>query len=104
MKGRRERDDRVLSIKVSSVCFLFFPLSIQIQFVLLFSRQGKCRLQKWYQALTTKEKKITMRALVSMVLGRKSKMCHFLEYKELKIVYKRCVCVRACVCLGVCIC
>ena len=28
-----------------------------IQFILMFSRQGKLRLQKWYEAVESKEKK-----------------------------------------------
>ena len=57
--------------------------------MLLFSRQGKVRLQKWYQAYPQKEKKKIQRELVTTILTRKSKMCNFLEYKDLKVVYKR---------------
>lgn len=57
--------------------------------MLLFSRQGKLRLQKWYQAYTQKEKKKIGRELVAAILGRRSKMCNVLEYREMKIVYKR---------------
>jgi AP-1 complex subunit sigma 1/2 len=57
--------------------------------VLLFSRQGKVRLQKWYHAFTQKEKKKIQRELVSAILARRSKMCNFLEYRGTKIVYKR---------------
>ncbi|XP_064394218.1 AP-1 complex subunit sigma-2-like isoform X1 [Halichondria panicea] len=60
-----------------------------IQYVLLFSRQGKVRLQKWYQAFQVREKKKIQRELVSTILARKSKMCNILEYKDQKIVYKR---------------
>ncbi|XP_041353870.1 AP-1 complex subunit sigma-2 isoform X3 [Gigantopelta aegis] len=60
-----------------------------MQFMLLFSRQGKLRLQKWYEAHTDKQKKKITRELVTMVLSRKPKMCSFLEWKDLKIVYKR---------------
>uniref|UniRef100_A0A8C0U9Z1 AP-1 complex subunit sigma-2 n=1 Tax=Cyanistes caeruleus TaxID=156563 RepID=A0A8C0U9Z1_CYACU len=69
----------------------FFPLlSIQqMQFMLLFSRQGKLRLQKWYVPLSDKEKKKITRELVQTVLARKPKMCSFLEWRDLKIVYKR---------------
>jgi AP-1 complex subunit sigma 1/2 len=59
------------------------------QYVLLFSRQGKVRLQKWYHAFTQKEKKKIQRELVSAILARRSKMCNFLEYRGTKIVYKR---------------
>ena len=57
--------------------------------MLLFSRQGKLRLQKWYVPLCDKEKKKITRELVQTVLARKPKMCSFLEWRDLKIVYKR---------------
>ncbi|XP_012289956.1 AP-1 complex subunit sigma-2 isoform X3 [Aotus nancymaae] len=60
-----------------------------MQFMLLFSRQGKLRLQKWYVPLSDKEKKKITRELVQTVLARKPKMCSFLEWRDLKIVYKR---------------
>lgn len=63
--------------------------------MLLFSRQGKLRLQKWYIAHPDKLKKKITRELVALVLSRKPKMCSFLEWKDLKVVYKRysiCVC------------
>ncbi|XP_031556652.1 AP-1 complex subunit sigma-2-like isoform X2 [Actinia tenebrosa] len=59
------------------------------QFMLLFSRQGKIRLQKWYTATSQKEKRKITRDLVTMVLSRKPKMCSFLEYRDIKVVYKR---------------
>ncbi|XP_044092753.1 AP-1 complex subunit sigma-2-like [Neovison vison] len=60
-----------------------------MQFMLLFSRQRKLRLQKWYVPLSDKEKKKITRELVQTVLARKPKMCTFLEWRDLKIVYKR---------------
>ncbi|KAK2719395.1 AP-1 complex subunit sigma-2-like isoform X2 [Artemia franciscana] len=60
-----------------------------MQFMLLFSRQGKLRLQKWYVAHPDKVKKKITRELVNTILARKPKMCSFLEWKDLKIVYKR---------------
>ncbi|KHJ90256.1 clathrin adaptor complex small chain [Oesophagostomum dentatum] len=60
-----------------------------MQFMLLFSRQGKLRLQKWYTAYQDKMKKKICRELITQILARKPKMCAFLEYKDLKIVYKR---------------
>lgn len=60
-----------------------------IHFMLLFSRQGKLRLQKWFTAYPEKEKKKVSRELVTLVLNRKPKMCSFIEWKDLKIVYKR---------------
>ena len=60
-----------------------------IKFMLLFSRQGKVRLQQWYEAYPEKQKKKTMRELIAVILSRKPKMSSFLEYKELKVIYKR---------------
>uniref|UniRef100_A0A8C6RZK0 AP complex subunit sigma n=1 Tax=Nannospalax galili TaxID=1026970 RepID=A0A8C6RZK0_NANGA len=54
-----------------------------MRFMLLFSRQGKLRLQKWYLATSDKEWK-TM-----VVLAHKPKMCSFLEWRDLKVVCKR---------------
>ncbi|KAH7729450.1 adapter-related protein complex 1 sigma 1B subunit [Aphelenchoides avenae] len=52
-------------------------------------RQGKLRLQKWYFAYPDKTKKKITRELVTTILSRKPKMCAFLEYKDMKVVYKR---------------
>ncbi|CAH8487762.1 unnamed protein product [Schistosoma rodhaini] len=60
--------------------------------MLLFSRQGKVRLQKWYSSYTEKEKKKYLREIISLVFARKPKMCSFLEWQDLKIVYRRYVC------------
>ena len=60
-----------------------------IQFILMFSRQGKLRLQKCYDAVESKEKKKIARDLTSAILLRKPKMCNFIEYKDLCVVYKR---------------
>lgn len=60
-----------------------------IQFMLLFSRQGKLRLQKWFTPLTEKNKKKFSRELITTILTRRPKMSSFLEWKDYKIVYKR---------------
>lgn len=59
--------------------------------MLLFSRQGKLRLQKWYNAYPDRQKKKITRELITTILSRKPKMCSFLEWRDLKIVYKRLV-------------
>ncbi|KAG7271353.1 hypothetical protein CRUP_006845 [Coryphaenoides rupestris] len=58
-----------------------------MRFMLLFSRQGKLRLQKWYVPLCDKEKKRIGRELVQTILARKAKMCSFLEWRDLKVFY-----------------
>uniref|UniRef100_A0A914HNQ9 SH3 domain-containing protein n=1 Tax=Globodera rostochiensis TaxID=31243 RepID=A0A914HNQ9_GLORO len=56
-------------------------------YCLLFS--GKLRLQKWYVAYADENKKQIARELITTILARKPKMCAFLEYKDMKIAYKR---------------
>ena len=61
-----------------------------IHFVLLISRQGKVRLTKWYSAMPSKERARAVREVSAVVLSRQQKQCNFLEYKDKKIIYKRC--------------
>jgi len=60
-----------------------------MKFMLLFSRQGKVRLQKWFNAIGDKERKKITREVVGIVLSRRPKMSNFLDWKDYKIVYKR---------------
>ncbi|EUB59477.1 AP-1 complex subunit sigma-1A [Echinococcus granulosus] len=60
-----------------------------IHFLALFSRQGKVRLQKWFISYTEKEKKSILREVMNLVLARKPKMSSFLEWKDMKLVYRR---------------
>ncbi|XP_066565414.1 AP-1 complex subunit sigma-3a isoform X1 [Amia ocellicauda] len=60
-----------------------------MRYMLLFSRQGKLRLQKWFIAIGEREKKKIIRDMTQMVLARKPKTCNFLNWKDLKVVYKR---------------
>uniref|UniRef100_A0A7S4G6F7 AP complex subunit sigma n=1 Tax=Eutreptiella gymnastica TaxID=73025 RepID=A0A7S4G6F7_9EUGL len=60
-----------------------------VQFVLLVSRQGKVRLAKWYTPMAQKECQKAVRDVCSMVIGRPSKLCNFLEWKDYKLVWKR---------------
>merc|ERR1711874_689610 len=58
-------------------------------FILLFSKQAKPRLQKWFTSHTEKTKKKMFREVTTAVLSRGPKMCAFIEHKGLKLVYKR---------------
>ncbi|KAG5420610.1 hypothetical protein I9W82_002491 [Candida metapsilosis] len=60
-----------------------------IQFLFLISRQGKTRLSKWYQTIPQKQKAKIIRDLSTIILSRRAKMCNVLEYKDLKIIYRR---------------
>lgn len=61
----------------------------QMQFLLLFSRQGKLRLQKWFTPMTEREKKKVVREMLMLVLARPPRSCNFLHWRDLKIVYRR---------------
>ncbi|OAF68065.1 AP-1 complex subunit sigma-1 [Intoshia linei] len=60
-----------------------------INIFLLFSRQGKIRLQKWYSSYTEKEKQQLSRELIGNILNRKTRSCNFIEWKDKKVVWKR---------------
>lgn len=59
------------------------------QYILLLSRQGKVRLSKWFETHSLKEKNKITREVTTLILGRRNKMSNFLEYKDLKVVYRR---------------
>lgn len=56
---------------------------------MLISRQGKLRLARWYATCTLKERQKHIKEVTSLVLARKARSCNFIEYKDMKIVYKR---------------
>lgn len=60
-----------------------------MHFLLLFSRQGKLRLQKWFTPMAEREKKKVIRDMMMLVLPRPARSCNFLQWRDLKIVYKR---------------
>ncbi|KAI9082220.1 hypothetical protein K1719_035749 [Acacia pycnantha] len=60
-----------------------------IHFVILMSRQGKVRLTKWYSPYSQKERSKVIRELSSHILPRTPKLCNFVEWSGLKVVYKR---------------
>jgi AP-1 complex subunit sigma 1/2 len=52
-----------------------------INYILLVSRQGKVRLQKWFTTMPQKLKAKIVKDVTQLVLARRAKMCNFLEYK-----------------------
>ncbi|ABN68454.1 AP-1 clathrin associated protein complex subunit [Scheffersomyces stipitis CBS 6054] len=62
---------------------------MSIKYLFLLSRQGKIRLAKWYDTISQKEKGKITRELSTLILSRRAKMCNVLEYKDMKIVYRR---------------
>ncbi|XP_029302798.1 AP-1 complex subunit sigma-3-like isoform X1 [Cottoperca gobio] len=71
-----------------------------MHFLLLFSRQGKLRLQKWFTPVTDREKKKVIRDMTMLVLARQPRSCNFLHWRDLKIVYKRYASLYFCTGLG----
>ncbi|PSS19416.1 AP-1 complex subunit sigma-1 like, partial [Actinidia chinensis var. chinensis] len=81
-----------------------------IHFVLLISRQGKVRLTKWYSPYTQKERTKIMvmnaqlaqviRELSGLILARGPKLCNFVEWRDLKVVYRRYASLYFCMCIS----
>ncbi|KAI6677442.1 hypothetical protein NL676_038238 [Syzygium grande] len=110
LRGRRRRSRNSVNEKISprvagavgaELEELEFDLtsSIMIQFVLLISRQGKVRLTKWYSPYTQKERNKVIRELSGLVLTRGPKLCNFVEWRGLKVVYKRYASLYFCMCI-----
>ena len=60
-----------------------------IHFLLLVSRQGKVRLSKWFSPVPSKDKHRDAKEVVSLVLHRGPKLCNVIEWRDLKLVYRR---------------
>lgn len=60
-----------------------------IHFILVFNRQGKSRLTKWYEPQSKKSKDKITREVVNAVLSRPSNFCTFIEWRDLKLVFNR---------------
>ncbi|XP_024533933.1 AP-1 complex subunit sigma-1 isoform X2 [Selaginella moellendorffii] len=72
---------------------------LQIQAVFLVSRQGKVRLQKWYTAYPGKDRPKAIREITSIILSRGTRLCNFIEWKDLKVIYKRYASLYFCMCV-----
>ncbi|GMY29020.1 AP-1 complex subunit sigma-2-like isoform X1 [Fagus crenata] len=70
-----------------------------IHFVILINRQGKLRLTKWYSTYSQKERSKVIRELSGIILTRGPKLCNFVEWRGLKVVYKRYAGLFFCMCI-----
>ena len=59
------------------------------QFLLLVSRQGKVRLSKFFCPLNGSDRQRETKDVVSAVLQRSNGLCTVIEWKDIKIVYRR---------------
>ncbi|KAF9975269.1 AP-1 complex subunit sigma-2 [Actinomortierella ambigua] len=65
-----------------------------INFILIFNRQGKIRLTRWYKSFSEKQKASLSQDVVTQILNRKRGMCNILEMEGRreargKAIYKR---------------
>jgi AP-1 complex subunit sigma 1/2 len=57
--------------------------------MLLVSRQGKVRLTKWYSNEDLATRARLTREISAAVLARGTRMCNVLEWRGVKVIYKR---------------
>ena len=60
-----------------------------ITFVLLISRHGKTRLNKYFVNFSIKDRHAIQKEISSMVIGRSSRLTHFLEWRDYIVDFKR---------------
>ena len=57
---------------------------------LLVNKQGKLRLSKYYSSsLTEKDKVRLLKDIQNNVVGRSSRLCNFLEWRDYKLIFRR---------------
>nr|XP_011459907.1 PREDICTED: AP-1 complex subunit sigma-2-like [Fragaria vesca subsp. vesca] len=81
------------------MCLVIRGSNCKIHFVILVSRQGKVRLTKWFSTYSQKERSKVMRELSGIILNRGPKLCNFIEWRGLKVVYKRYASLYFCMCI-----
>ena len=67
------------------------------------NKQGKVRLSKWFSPFNQKDRARVAREVSSQILYRNPKMCNFLEWKDKKIVFRRCDAKRCCCVILLCL-
>jgi|TARA_B100001758_G_C18217789_1_gene508583 AP-1 complex subunit sigma 1/2 len=60
-----------------------------IRYALLFSKQSKIRLSKYYVLTNQKARKRIERDVMSAIIPRPAKSCNVVEYKDVKLVYRK---------------
>ncbi|OUS43257.1 AP complex, mu/sigma subunit [Ostreococcus tauri] len=60
-----------------------------MRYALLFSKQAKIRLSKYYVPTKPKDRTRIERDVTAAVLARDPKTCNVVEYGEVKLVYRR---------------
>ncbi|XP_077394944.1 AP-4 complex subunit sigma-1 isoform X1 [Festucalex cinctus] len=60
-----------------------------ITFVLMVNRQGQTRLCRYYQPVNTSRRTVLEADVVRACLSRSRDQCSFVEYKDLKVVFRQ---------------
>jgi len=60
-----------------------------IHFILLFNRQGKVRLSKWYSPFEHEEKRQLEVEVYRSIVRRDAAATNFIEFKTYKLIYRR---------------
>jgi AP-1 complex subunit sigma 1/2 len=53
------------------------------------SRQGKVRLAKWYSTYSQRDRQRVLREVTPLVLQRPLRLCNFVDWRGLRLVYRR---------------
>ena len=80
--GGRARSREIAVVRVVRVIAM-------IRYALLFSKQSKIRLSKYYVLTSQKDRKRIEREVMHAILPRPSRACNVVEYKDAKLVYRR---------------
>ena len=80
--GGRVRSREIAVVRVVRVIAM-------IRYALLFSKQSKIRLSKYYVLTSQKDRKRIERGVMHAILPRPSRACNVVEYKDAKLVYRR---------------
>ncbi|KAI8907201.1 Adaptor protein complex sigma subunit, partial [Gorgonomyces haynaldii] len=70
-----------------------------INWIIIFSRQGKLRLRRWFLTTNLNDKMKTIMEVIPLVLSRKQQMCNFIEFKDHKLVYRKYASLYFCFCV-----
>ena len=60
-----------------------------IKFILMVNKQGQTRLSRYYDWWTVDEKVAMEAEIIRKCLSRSENQCSFMDYKNLKVVYRR---------------
>ncbi|KAM4691000.1 AP-4 complex subunit sigma-1 [Rhinophrynus dorsalis] len=60
-----------------------------IKFFLIVNKQGQTRLSRYYERLEVQRRTLLESEVIKLCLSRSKDQCSFIEYKDLKLVYRQ---------------